>query len=250
MATFDGILLWTFIAISAFNFGLSIYGLYRIWGRAKINGLYILLIITFLLNLLMPLGLIVISLYQIPMFVNTLFGSLVFFVTFARRRPQVGMRMSEVYLGTWILWLISSGFVASVIVGILGFSLGVYGVIIGFYSMGSLKNEFTSDAQRKKTYPPYLACYKTGVHDVTVSASLVDDKDITKAVGLGTTAHIFLIANFALIGAAICFAASSYWWSMFYFFQICTIPAWTIIIHVCLSIYDLSGKSPKVYGLS
>ena len=213
-----------------------------IFQKFKVSIAYILLGVTFLLNVIMPFGYFAIVLYQIALLTMIFMSSYMFVITFAFRRPNVNFRMLELYAVTWIVYLITTLVSIWQFNIILSLILAVYGIFIGIYSLGTLKNEFTIDTNRNRTIPPYICCVAHGTSQVTVTESLVEDKDITKAVAYGSTAHFLLMGIFVLLGASIAMFNTPDW---YFVFQFCSIFLWNLMVQSSLRIYELSGKSPR-----
>eukprot|EP00834_Sanchytrium_tribonematis_P002535 NODE_80_length_22759_cov_1.466858.p10 type:complete len:250 gc:universal NODE_80_length_22759_cov_1.466858:7705-6956(-) len=242
MIVSSGVPSYSFISISVLNAIIAIYGLARILRKFRLALSYILLGISFLLNVLLPFGYFSIILYTIGSLCAVLMGSYMFVITFAFRRPNTNLRILELFFTTWIVYLVT-GFVPiiqfNIIVSLL---LGVYGICISIYSLGSLKSEFTADCNRRRTVPAYLCCFNQGTTNIVVTHALIEEKDLAKGVSLGTSAHILLIGVFILMGACISMFTEPDYYTVF---QVATIPVWNIMIHLCLSIYDIGGQSPR-----
>eukprot|EP00835_Amoeboradix_gromovi_P001189 NODE_49_length_27162_cov_0.380039.p9 type:complete len:245 gc:universal NODE_49_length_27162_cov_0.380039:5845-5111(-) len=231
-----------FLAISIFNSLLSLYGIKRILKYFKASIAYLLLGVVFGFNVILPLAYFSTVIYLIALLSMTLISSYLYVVTFAFRRPNVHIRMTELYFITWVVYLITSLVNFAQFNIILSLILSVYGLFISIYSLGSIKNEYTAENIRKRTLPPYLCCFNQSESEITVSSSLVDEKDINKAVAIASTAHFVLMGIYVILGATIAFFTAPQW---YFVFQFCSIPLWNLIAHSSLSIYELGGRTPR-----
>ncbi len=236
---------YVYFAATIVNALLAMYGMRRVFMKFKASICYIMLGIAFSLSMVMPFGYFIRVLYSTSLLVLVWMSSYTFLVTFSFRRPNAHLRVIELFIMSWIVYLIATVFNApefAIVHVILSLLLAIYGVFTIVYSLGSIKSEFTAETNRSRTIPPYLCCFSQKNSQIVVPESLVDDKDIIKATAIASTAHFLLIAIYVLQGASIAMIAAPGW---YYVFQFSTIPLWSCIIHVSLNIYEMGNKSPR-----